>query len=244
MDNCKLVNKIKKKTSIVILAYHEPKKFEKMFRVLINNTHQEVTPYEIIVVDNHADKEIKQFIHAQPEISTIISFPENAGVSKGYNIGAQNAHGHYLAFLNSDYYMMDGWLESMIDCFEHQPKIGIISTCTNHTANPNEKVDCIFDGETSVVELPMDYKESEYAIACMFTTQKILNEVNWFDEFYFVHWEDLDINEAIKKAGYKVFVNRKCFGYHDFDLEKLKDRIVEDTKGREYFQNKWCKLGW
>jgi len=234
----------RKKTSLIILAYKEPEKFKKMFRVLINNTYQEVTPYEIIVIDNDADKEIKEFIHKQPEISKIISYPKNIGVAKGYNIGAKNAQGNYLAFLNSDYYMMDNWLESMIDCFEHQPKIGLISTCTNHTANPNEKVNCTFDGKTSVVELPMDYKESEYAIACMFTTKKILEEVEGFDEFYFVHWEDVDINEAIKKAGYRIFVNRKCFGYHDFDAEKLKERVVEDTKGRGYFRNKWGKSAW
>jgi len=236
---------MKKKTSIILLAFREPEKFKKMFRVLLNNTNQEITPYEIIIVDNNADREIKEFINLNiDKINTVITMPENVGVTKGYNTGAQNSHGHYLAFLNTDYYMMDNWLESMIDCFEHQPKIGMISTCTNHTANHNERVDCTFDGETTVVELPNDYKESEYAIACMFTTKDILKEVGWFDEYYFVHWEDLDVNEAIKKAGYKIFVNRKCFGYHDFEVKKLEGRKKEDTKGRIYFQKKWGKSGW
>jgi len=232
---------MKKLTSVIILAYKEPEKFKKMFRVLINNTNEK-TPYEIIIVNNQADQEILDFL--KDKNIKIIHNKKNLGVAKGYNQGAKIATGHYLAFLNSDYYMMDNWLESMIDCFEHHPQVGLISTCTNWTANSNERVDCTFNGETAVVELPNDYKESKYAIACMFTTKKILEEVGWFDEYYFVHWEDLDINEAIKKAGYKIFVNRKCFGYHDFKISKLKAREKEDLKGRIYFQNKWSKKGW
>jgi len=241
---------MKKLTSIILLAYKEPEKFKKMFRVLINNTNKEKTPYEIIIIDNQADKEIIDYIdpylktNKKPVDITVIHNKKNVGVAKGYNQGAKIARGHYLAFLNTDYYMMPDWLESMINCFEHQPRIGMISICTNWTANHNEKVDCTFDGETAVVELPNNYKESEYAIACMFITKEILEEVGWFDEYYFVHWEDLDINEAIKQVGYKLFVNRKCFGYHDFKVSKLKGREKEDLKGRIYFQKKWQKKGW
>ena len=233
---------MKNLTSIVILAYKEPEKFKKMYKVMKKGI--ENIPYELIVVDNNSDPEIKKFLEEIKDEIKIINCKENVGVAKGYNLGAKESSGEYVCFLNSDYYMMNGWLKSMIDCMEHQKDIGIISCCTNHTANPPEKVEGTFDGKIAVVNTPNDYKESYYAIACMFIKKSVLEEVGWFDEYYFVHWEDLDINEAIRKAGYKIFVNRKCFGYHDFDLEKLKGRVKEDTKGKIYFEKKWGKKGW
>ena len=232
-----------KQTSLVILAYKEPKKFKKMYRIMKKGIDQD-TPYEVIVVDNNSDKEIKDFLKEKKDEIKVITCKKNVGVAKGYNLGAKESKGEYVCFLNSDYYMMKGWLRSMIDCIEHKEKIGIVSCSTNYTANFNERVDSTFDNKIAVVDTPNNYKESEYAIACMFIRRSILESVGWFDEYYFVHWEDLDINEAIKKAGYRVFVNRKCFGYHDFLKEKLTGRSKEDAKGKLYFKKKWGKDGW
>ena len=228
------------KTSIIILAYKEPKKFKRMFETLLRNTNREVTPFEIIVIDNNSDKEIKEYLDKQKDnIDYLAILPENMGVTKGYNLGVAYSKGHYLCFFNSDYYMMKDWLESMITCFEHQKDIGLISCCTNMTANRHEKVDCKLNGNEAMVDLPEDYIETDYPIAQMFTTKEIFNEVNGFDEHYFVSVLDLDFGESIKRKGYKRFVNRKCFGYHDYDRSKWEDLFNVDQKNREYFKNKW-----
>ena len=233
------------KTSIIILAYKEPKKFKRMFETLLRNTDKKVTPYEIIVVDNNSDIEIKEYLNEQAEnIDYLMTIPENKGVTKGYNLGVTCSHGHYLCFLNSDYYMMNGWLESMIKCFEHKKNIGLISCCTNVTGNPDERVNCKLEGKEALVDLPMDYKESKYPIALMFTTKKIFYEVGKFDEYYFVSVLDLDFCESIMKKGYKLFINRKCFGYHDFRMEKLSELFEIDKKNRKYFEKKWGNKLW
>jgi len=231
----------KHKTSIIILAYKEPKKFIKMFETLLKNTSQEDTPFEIIVVSNNAEIQIQEYLRLKKNvIDTLIFLPENIGVTKGYNLGVANSKGHYLCFFNSDYYMMEGWLYSMINCFEHQKNIGLISCCTNVTANSHERINAelLENGEVSA-NLPGDYAESDYPIAQMFTTKKIFDEVNGFDEYYFVSMLDLDFGEGIRRKGYKLFVNRKCFGYHDYDARKVSELINIDRKNKEYFNKKW-----
>ena len=59
-------------------------------------------------------------------------------------------------------------------------------------------------------------------------------------EFFF-GFEDLDFNEKIKEKGYKIFVNRKTFGYHDHDSEKkrLDEGHKQINKSRETFRKKW-----
>jgi len=232
------------KTSIIILAYKEPEKFKRMFETLLRNTDKKVTPFEIIVIDNNSDKEIKEYLDKQRDnIDYLAISPKNIGVTKGYNLGVAYSKGHYLCFFNSDYYMMKDWLESMITCFEHQKDIGLISCCTNMTANRDERLACeIVDLdklEFKVEDFYDDYKETDYPLAQMFTTKEIFNEVNGFDEQYFVSVLDLDFGESIKRKGYKRFVNRKCFGYHDYDKSKWEDLSNIDQKNREYFKNKW-----
>ncbi len=223
-----------KKTSIIILAYKEPKKFKKMFETLIKNTHQEKTPYEIIVIGNNPDMWIHRYVSENlDKIFKYSIFTKNCGTSKGFNYGAEKASGHYICFFNSDYYMMDNWLESMIDCFEHQPNIGLVSCCTNCTGNVVEKY-----GE--ITQLPKDYVEAECAIAQMFTTKEIWKEVKGLDEnLYPVTFEDLDFNEKIKEKGYRVFVNRKCFGFHDYMPDKEGGRDALKRRNRKLFKDKW-----
>lgn len=237
-----------RKTSIIILAYKEPKKFKKMFETLLSTTHQKETPYEIIIVNNSELEEF-QFKNHSPmsfvdkmqwkalgngiNCSIFESEGKNLGTSKGFNIGADMGSGHYLCFFNSDYYMMDNWLKSMIDCFEHQPNIGLCSCCTNCTGN-------IVERYGTITQLPNDYIEAECAIAQMFTTKEIWEEVGGFDEnLYPISFEDLDFNERIKEKGYRVFVNRKCFGFHDYTPSKEEGRTKIKERNRTIFKKKW-----
>ena len=138
-----------KKTSIIMLAYKEPEKFKKMFETLIKHTHQDKTPYEIIVLINGCDEEFKKYIYSlKKHIDVICESNENLGASIGYNRGVDIAKGHYLCFFNTDYYMDDNWLETMIECFEHKPNIGLVSCCTNVSGN-------IYAFETSAEGVPI-----------------------------------------------------------------------------------------
>ena len=231
-----------RKTSIIILAYKEPEKFKTMFKTLLKTTSQKRTPFEIIVIDNNCDPKIREFYLMQDVKH--FRYSENMGTSLGFNQGALIATGHYICFFNSDYYMNLGWLDSMIECFEHQENIGLISCATNHTGNKDEKINIFRNPiweQPMQADIPFDYKESECAIAQMFTTKKIWEEVDGFSEEFFFGFEDLDINEKIKKKGYKIFVNRKTFGYHDHDAKiKMDDEGHKQiSKSREIFKNKW-----
>ncbi len=223
-----------KKTSIIILAYKEPEKFKTMFETILKHTHQKETPYEIIVIGNNPDMWIHKYISENlDKIAKYSMFTKNCGTSKGFNYGAEKASGHYICFFNSDYYMMDNWLKSMIDCFEHRPNIGLCSCCTNCTGNSVERYEAI-------AGLPNDYIKAECAIAQMFTTKEIWKEVGGFDEnLYPITFEDLDFNERVKKKGYDIFVNRKCFGFHDYVPDKEKGRTEIKDRNRKLFIKKW-----
>ena len=233
-----------KKTSIIILAHKEPEKFKKMFETLLKHTHQKETPFEIIVVDNNCDIEIRKYVlkkHFNGRIAAVLNVEgENLGTSKGFNRGVKETTGYYLCFFNSDYYMIDNWLKRMIDCFEHQSNIGAISCCTNASGNEDEKVEMVIKDNKYVLRAENEYKQTECCLAQIFTTKKIFEEVDGFDEQYYpITFEDLDFSEKLKAKGYKLFVNKKCFGYHDYEPNKETGREEIKARNRKLFYEKW-----
>src|SRR5690242_16350290 len=81
---------------------------------------------EIIVVDNAStDGTPKQIAAEFPEIR-LISNRQNLGFSKACNLGAHQAKGHYLCFLNSDTRRVQEGIDILKDWLDKHPKTGIV----------------------------------------------------------------------------------------------------------------------
>lgn len=58
-------------------------------------------------------------------------------------------------------------------------------------------------------------KETEFATGCCFlVSKKVLEKVGFFDEKYFLYYEDADLSERVKKEGYKIIYYPKAFIWH------------------------------
>ncbi len=84
--------------------------------------------YEIIVIDNDSqDGKCGAFQQEFPDIN-LISNTGNHGFSNGCNLGAEQATGDYLLFLNPDVLLSKSKaIDAMVDYAQQNPKCGIIS---------------------------------------------------------------------------------------------------------------------
>ena len=115
-----------KDLSIVIVNY-------KSWRVLDEclNSFNQYTPrlnYEIIVVDNDSqDGELEPFSQKYPQV-TFIKNSGNNGFAHGCNLGAENAHGEFLLFLNPDTVLTNYTaIDDMFNFSQYNTDIGITS---------------------------------------------------------------------------------------------------------------------
>jgi len=121
--------------SVIIVNYNGKSNLEDCLASL---TKIDYKNYEIILVDNNStDTSVEYVKNIYPAI-TIIKLNDNYGFAEPNNIGAKNAKGEFLLFLNNDTKVNPNFIGEMVKVLEHDPKIAI---CQSLLLKPNGEVD-------------------------------------------------------------------------------------------------------
>lgn len=192
---------------------------------------------EIIIVDNASPSEDPAPLKERyPEI-TLIQSNKNLGFAGGNNLGIRAAKGDYLLFINNDTEVESDFLEPMIELFESDPKIGMISPKIrfHHTPdtiqyagytpmNPYTFRQNLIGYRKKDVGQFEDIRET-YSIhgAAMMVPAKVVKEVGLMAEQYFLYYEEHDWATRIKKAGYKIFYQPRSLVYHKESISTGKE---------------------
>ncbi len=123
-----------KNLSVVTLNYNSHKYFRRMIESC--QEHLSSIPFEIIIVDNASKlesiDELKTIIKEFPSLDIKLIFnKKNGGYSIGNNIGAREAKGEYLYFLNNDAFLANDGLLKDIGYIEENKMVGAIGSRLN-----------------------------------------------------------------------------------------------------------------
>lgn len=108
--------------SIIILNLDKPEMTVDCLNNIWKNTLG--IPYEVIVVDNGSTTQNQEKLAAYAGPHTLIRLTVNRFFGEGNNIGAEQAKGEYLLFLNNDVMVTNGWLPPLVRIFEQHPDAG------------------------------------------------------------------------------------------------------------------------
>jgi len=214
--------------SVVIVNYKVP-------HALIRALHslREADGYdrtEVIVVDNASGDESEELVHKEfPEVN-LIPLKQNIGFGKACNVGARNATGTYLLFLNPDTLAARTTLSTSIAFMEQHPEVGLLGAkllnpdgtlqmgCRRGFPTPATAfyrlsgLSRIFPkskrfGRYNLTYLDPDLSCRVDAISgCfMFCRRALFESVQGFDERFFMYGEDLDLCWRINETGAVVW---------------------------------------
>jgi len=190
---------------------------------------------EVIVVDNASSDGSMDTISLD-KITLIIN-PENLGFAKACNIGFKAATGNYCLLLNPDTRIFENTINLSVEFLEKNQQIDILG-CRHVDKSGKTKVSCarfpkfstfindifglsklapdIFHPATLMTD--WDHGESrevdQVMGAFMFMRKSIFDKHGFFDEQFFVYYEELDFSYRVKKNGGKIFYNADCSIYH------------------------------
>ncbi|HSX08921.1 MAG TPA: glycosyltransferase family 2 protein [Candidatus Saccharimonadales bacterium] len=189
---------------------------------------------ETIVVDN-ASKEVYEIPDRLKNDSTILIRSDvNTGFSGGNNIGMKEAlkrGADYILIVNNDTEMDRDLIVNLLKVLDSDPKIGVTTpkiyfakghefhkdkykpselgkvfwfaggyTDWNNVISIHRGVDEVDHGQYDTTE------KIEFATGCcMLFKREVLDKIGLFDDRYFLYYEDADLNERIKRAGYKIY---------------------------------------
>ena len=228
--------------SVIIPVYNPPHdKFERCIGSLVSQTGG--LSFEVIFVnDGSTDTWIAERLERlEKEDSRVaVITRENGGVSVARNTGIERARGKYIAFVDSDDYMLDDGLEYMYrETSRHGAEIGIFGYEARHegAADVTEWNDLI-TGENKralIKELVGEYGDMPFLIKGIRTNSPwsklyqrifLLNNNISFNPQLANHEDNLVNLEVVGKANQIVIDNKKVY-YYEYVEDSLSNRVQQ-----------------
>jgi len=189
---------------------------------------------EVIIVNNASTDGSVDDIHRSFPRARLVNNEKNLGYAGGCNSGLANASGKYILFLNNDTVFEPEWLSRLVEACEKDEKVAACQPKILSQANRK-----MFDyagaagGLIDVLGYPfargrlfftLEKDEKQYEAdgnifwasgTATLIRKSVLDEVGAFDEDFFAHMEEIDLNWRMHLAGYRVVAVPKAIVYHN-----------------------------
>mgnify|MGYP001198038489 CR=1 FL=1 len=213
-----------KNITVILPLYKTP-------HILIKNINQ-YKNLKLIILDQSNDYKLKAKILKQnSNIIKYIIFDKNIGFARSCNFLLKNVKSEYCLLTQADI------LINMKSINELLKTINKVNNCIISAPNLNK---------TKTIP-KFSIVDSVIGANFLFDVKK-MKQLKFFDEQFFLYWEDVDLCHRIKKRGYKIIIAGKAKARHlsskssKNDLETFFIRNINFKFGEYVFQKKIKKL--
>mgnify|MGYP002622620664 CR=1 FL=1 len=210
-------------------------------------------PYELIVINNSPENELKELDRVAKVVEN-----SNKGYSQANNLGVKHANGEYLLFLNADTLIRNDFIGEAINILKKKDAGAVGLKMYNEDGSfqlsfwkentiANEKVNKKWEehfkkrdkGFTDKIENDYsDIVEVDWVSgAAMMMRKNVFEEIEGFDEKFFLFYEDADMCKRLTDKGYKIYF------YPGSDIIHYKgENVNREFTGKTYFYSKQSQV--
>jgi len=209
-------------------------------------------PFEVIVIDNASKDGTQEYLLHQADYTMngqYLRNEENVGFAASNNQGAEVAKGNFLCFLNNDTIVTKGWLTAMMNVFSEEKAVGMVGARLIHPGKGTVQhagVVRLSSGMPDHIhfkrraEDPLVMERKQYfavTAACAIMPKQLFLELGGFDEKYWNGWEDMDLCQKIRRAGYRIYYEPTSFVYHY--ESRTEGRYAKEDSNFALYMNRW-----
>jgi len=254
---------------IVIVNWNGGVLLQNCISSIISNDHKNLVS-TIIIVDNHSADESIRTLPASEKIFVLNNY-ENLGFAKACNQGFKLCKSSFVLLLNPDTRLFQSTLMDCVDFMNNHPDIDILGSqlleddgqISKSCARFPTPLRMCFDaiglskiapGIFTPASLMTDWnhKESRFVDqvmgAFMFMRIDIFDKIGFFDERFFVYYEELDFSYRLAKVGGMTFYNANIKAIHTGmgTTERVKAfRLFLNLRSRlQYAKKHFSKMGY
>ena len=173
--------------NVVIVTYKSENKIISCIESLPSNL-------KVYVVENSSDNDFKKKIESKFENVECILTGENMGYAAGNNIGLKKVQTKYALVLNPDTVLSKETIPNFFESIKKNKDFWLIGPANDQSKN------LIFKDK---IELQV---ENLKGFGIFFNLEKFKN--NFFDENYFLYFEEIDLCKKVKKKNGKIYLDR------------------------------------
>jgi GT2 family glycosyltransferase len=211
--------------SAVVVSYNSGKFLERNFVSLFGQT---IAFKQVILVDNCSGDESAEIIAAFPRLEKIIS-PTNVGYAAAANLGIRSANADLVLVANADIYLADDFNQRVLHFLAEHPQTSMLSPLILRF--DRQTIDSAGQSYSPAMhprEIGFNQKlvnkrlrEREVFSVCGAATvfsrkalEKLKIGAEYYDEDFFMFWEDFDIGWRANLFGLKTFFVPQAVVYH------------------------------
>ncbi|MEO6231577.1 MAG: glycosyltransferase family 2 protein [Ferruginibacter sp.] len=242
---------------IVLVNWNSGDFLSKCLECLLTKENEVLIDHVYIIDNNSTDESL--YKTPLTEKVVLIKNSENFGFARACNQGFKLCNATYVLLLNPDTQIFDTTLRECLQFMEDRHDIGILGcqligddghiakSCARFPTPVQMFYDAIglskiapqvFRPATRMTD--WDHKESRFVDqvmgAFMFMRNSVLKKANYFDERFFVYYEELDFSERVSKMGVKSYY------YTGIKIIHSGAGTTRDVKGFRLFLNLRSRL--
>ena len=152
---------------------------------------------KIIVIENSNDEKLKEEIHSKYQNVECILSKENLGYGAGNNLGLSKVETSYALIVNPDVTLNNDTVNKFFLSISNLEDFGIIAPISLNEKYNNFNIN--EDKEIKEVDNVKGF--------AMFLNMKTLKQINFFDDNFFLYFEEIDLCKRLKKNNSKIFID-------------------------------------
>ncbi len=186
---------------------------------------QTVGDVEALVVDNGSSDGSLQLLARRFPWVRVLRAGRNLGFAEAVNRGAAAARGDYLALVNNDAWIEDGWLEACLTILETTPEV---SSCATKVvlADAPDRIDTAGDGfavagfgyKIGWLEPTCEHTHGRHVFgasaAASVLRRSAFMHAGGFDADYFIYGEDVDLSFRLQLLGHGCLYVPEAIAHH------------------------------
>ena len=165
--------------------------------------------YELIIVDNRSTDEAAQL--ATRAADRPVLNDANLGFAAGHNSGLAVARGRYVAFVNNDTVLPEGWDEPLVEVLATNERVGIVLPAVTAAGNPVS----VRSQPGTTVERLLPFGEFPSGVVYVMRTDVIRALGGWNEEYRPASAEDLDLAFTVWAHGLDIDLDTRVLVEHE-----------------------------
>lgn len=229
------------KMAFITVNFHSDSDTRELVSQLEKNTLPKTTELVIYVVDNDRSEDLRLSISKFPH-AVYVPSPGNVGFAAGNNIGMKEAlkdKADVIVLVNNDTVVPQDLVRNILSSPIADPTIGVVGGLIYFAkgfefrdsysqtdlgrviwyAGGKHDWNNIYSSHLGVDEVDKGQydgvRSTDFVTGCLFIVRNdVLKEIGLFDERYCLYYEDSDLCERIKRAGYKLIIDPQIKIWH------------------------------
>jgi GT2 family glycosyltransferase/2-polyprenyl-3-methyl-5-hydroxy-6-metoxy-1,4-benzoquinol methylase len=217
--------------------------------------HRPAVPFEVLVVDDASPDRTAELVAAGSGVR-LVRTERNVGFVGACNLGASQARGAYLLFLNNDTEVRPGALDALVDAADSDDRIGLVGAMLVYPDGRLQESGGIIwaDGSGWNYGRDRDAGAPEFGVrrdvdycsgAAILVRRDLFDSVGGFDQRYApAYYEDTDLAFAIRATGHRTIVEPRAVVVHHEGVSHGTDLTAGVKRyqeiNRALFVDKWA----